>query len=397
MFFQRKLALMFLFSMTLCVHPTNVQNYLFISPNILSRITPFILQTDGNESGTDMYTIKPFCSESVRSTVIFPSNYSDFCSDKSFTGQIDKLNNILMSLQLTLISESIVSRSIIFQFFDQNNVALFSSSLSLTIASQIPLTVFTSNIKINSNPKNSNQQLPVLSIDPIYLLSFDKNALLVHTDSLISLNFFFQQNILYIDFNPIYKSQIPFSLSLSISDTNTKLVSDLLLFRMVSELPETERTSKPGLIPFVILIIIIALVVGIAIKLIHLRQRNQNLNLQGSINGKKLANINTSISNDIQDKTVVLTQSIVTWNKKLLDKHKHKHNNDSQEDTHMNIMSKNKSRTGEPSITPGEFGKEVSRRYKAFDEISEIDIEAGELKSPSSSLGNSSFLDDFNL
>ena len=377
------------------------KSVLYLVNNKTSKISPFVMVNEKNDKNENAYVLKYKCSSDFEKWTRVETPNTDFCKRKQFIGKIEEINKFLNSIFVSYNGPDTRDLFIAFSCFDKFGNNLFSFTQGLQVIQAIPITIHTNDIQIADGKKGVNQKYPILSVNPFYLISFDKSSLIAVTNSNLQSQLSLQKDTVYltINYNPETNTTYPDNIEIYLSDAYTGLVSDSLIVTINIEGSHYKLVTEDQFLQYGFLLGISALLllmIGYC-----LRQRNNNQdgnNLQASINTHHIIT-EAQNGSKLNDKSEMLTSSIVAWNRKLLDNLKKKSDLETQESQNLVSMSKKQFKKIQASDQPISFARENSRSSKAkpFDDLSEIQTDPNDLKSPSGSCGNSSFLEDFNL
>lgn len=377
------------------INPVNVQNLIYLIPGSETRMTPFRLQSDMNDSVNSIYNLLIICSDSVQEGVGFLQNQSNFCQNGHFRGSILEINQFLETLKATIININSKSLKISYKLLNDQGIEIFAIDQHMSVLDKIPISLFTNIAKFESDESKSENKVAILAVDQDYLSSFDRNNLSFLGKNLSNFVFSFQQNILYLKLSDNQHSLLPNTIEFNIYDAVTKFSSDKISIRIIGASDIFLPISKKNLVFGAVIFAIVLTCLVIIIYCIRQKLKS-GANARENINSKNLAMRNNS-SGISGESPQVLTHSIVTWNKKLIEMHKKKTTLESQEDTNLIILNRDKMKEFDDSNRPEEFARDHSGKHRPFEDISEINTESMDLKEPASGCGNSSFLEDFNL
>ena len=377
----------------------DANSLLFLAPHKITKMAPFILEKDPTEDETKVFVLKYTCSETFQKFAHFKLDNVVFCSQNNITGTIIQLNERLQLLKATFEGPKSNDLFINYNLFDELENNLFTFTQGLQLIDHIPVHVLKTQVEINGESNASIARFPIFSLNRIYLSSFENPVITISQTSDLFSQLSFEQGTLYLNFKMKTETQniFPIYLMVSIVDVTNKIQSEDVYVRIISNSTEEGWVSSVKL-PEVIFMFVVLMLLASAVVYCFRRGINRNQNqLMNSINANKAQN-NDQNASKIGEKSELLTQSIITWNKRLVELHKKKTGVDTQEDAYLITMPHDRKVRSSNSDRMNEFGKEYSKKNRPFDDLSEIHIDGeNDLKSPAGSCGNSSFLEDFNL
>lgn len=397
------LAICLLSHFVTTLEPVKVHTLYYLTSNAMTPIVPFQIGTDARDTPSDLLSLHVSCSPDVTESVLFLPQDNSFCKDLVVNGTVQELNSYLSSLKASCSGTSGSTLWITYQLNNTQNDNVFSISQTFSVVSHIPVNLLSTLVKLDVSQSTSAARVAVLTVDQNYQASFGLDSISVSGLEEAGVTFHFEDNIMYMlpakdDKSLISQGQT--SLKITLTDSSTKLSSDPLKITLIFTNTSSNRSAK-----FKVLAVVGAFlsVFGIAALccIMSWKRQSSGADLQHSIDAKQLASLPTEAEQS-QEKTVVLTESIVSWNKRMLEKHKNKSEQMNNEDTNIVILGRDRARKsehgfGERHHRREDMVRENSRRYRPFDDISEINIESMDLKSPVDGGANHSFLEDFNL
>ena len=358
-------------------------------PNTDNHITPFQIESTGKNEEKADYRLNITCNQQVIDKAERNSSKGDYCKAGLLTDNLDGINTILASLSIH--TQDIEERKefvidyALYYIDEAGENQEFSFKQKLFVANQISVIKDNEIIQYQKGKPN-NFELKILTIKQEYYKNAKDHEFVINfnNEKPVWVSYSFIANTLY------FKGETPGNLdeeiefSFTIYDKQTGLSSESveIEFAKINHESSTGSSKLMILILFIIFSIVIIFIV-VAIYYVakknkfedrSLRRNNDELPTDGSVN--------------------VLSDSILNWNKQLVEKHKHKmveltEGSDSQMDPDR-----------APAFSYNKFDESFddvedrSLKFKVSDKLSEIEhIEEEEKKEDD---GNrSSFLDDF--
>ena len=358
-------------------------------PNTDNHITPFQIESTGKNEEKADYRLNITCNQQVIDKAERNSSKGDYCKAGLLTDNLDGINTILASLSIH--TQDIEERKefvidyALYYIDEAGENQEFSFKQKLFVANQISVIKDNEIIQYQKGKPN-NFELKILTIKQEYYKNPKDHEFVINfnDEKPVWVSYSFIANTLY------FKGETPEDLdeeiefSFTIYDKQTGLSSESveIEFAKINHESSTGSSKLMILILFIIFSIVIIFIV-VAIYYVakknkfedrSLRRNNDELPTDGSVN--------------------VLSDSILNWNKQLVEKHKHKmveltEGSDSQMDPDR-----------APAFSYNKFDESFddvedrSLKFKVSDKLSEIEhIEEEEKKEDD---GNrSSFLDDF--
>ena len=137
-----------------------------------------------------------------------------------------------------------------------------------------------------------------------------------------------------------------------------------------------------------VLLLIVCLAIGVGAFLFCLMKKFGRKRMSSDVEGEK--GVRSSKRHEL------LTQSIITWNKKVVQKHQHKNVAERADDPNFISMNKNHALGNLSSNKKLENSEEEGEGYQPFEDLSQIDVD-NQPKQSSESKNNSYFLEEFKL
>ena len=368
----------------------NAQTGLLILPNTPNPIAPFTLNPETESEKSISYHLEIKCSDNVAKNILFSGPYADLCTDSS---KIDTLENFNSNFKETFASlmdrdNKIKDLKISYTIhYTEDNKSPIVFEQELSIATEIP--IHRVNKVIYYQPNSSTAfDLKILEIQDIYFNNAKHNeyTIVLNNNKFPDwLHYDFESNELYFAGKTPYDLEDSLSFSFSIMDRQTGLTSENIVIETKSSI-EGESTGGKTLV--IVLFLIFTGVIASILIIIFIsskKKRKDASNLKNSVNAH---------NKHFQDNTTnVLSDSILQWNKKLVERHRTKTFNLADYDTGIDKPGRSPGFAYEKFDDSFEMTEnDKSGDIRISDKISEIRIDE---ESKQMDEGNkSSFFDD---
>lgn len=316
---MKTLFLLSLSKTIFALHLISENPKLLLLPKTDNHVNPFNIHTDNaNETSAD-FQLQITCNDNVITQTTPSSLRGDFCKQVIYTDSIKSLNSLLSSLTLRLGESAEANSSFVINYkLLYSNEGEGKGDLGLVqtmeVADSIP--VVRLNTAINYKKKSETAfSLKIAEVSGGYFLSSDKHAftiILKEGEMPDWLNYSFEEGSLYFSGSTPNSLDKDLEFSLAISDKITGLSSEDIKVRFTSSnLNQSGGNRVFILVGFVILSLVVIVVIVI---LYWIAKKNK---LQKF--GDKKVDMEES-----QRDVNVLSDSILNWNKKLVEKHRSK-------------------------------------------------------------------------
>ena len=369
------------------------QTELLILPNVANSIEPFKLEAETESEKAMAYRLEVKCSENVAYSLEFNGTDPEYCSTESKTGTIESLNGILQGTNATILTGGAELKDLKISYninYTENGKSPLAFEQQLTVATEIP--VHRVNKKIYYQPGSSTGfNLKVLEIQDNYYRNASSNDFTI----VLSKNRFpdwlefqFVGNDLYFSGRTPRDLDSSHSFSFTLQDKQTGLSSSEIEIEITSSI---EGQAMGGKTMVVVLFLIFTGVIGCILLIIFVaskKKRGETSNLKHSVN---------AYNQGYQDTTTnVLSDSILQWNKKLVERYKTKSIGFIPESTSNESPERSPGFAYENFDASFEISEERrSPNIKISDRLSEI--KGDSQKTNRSESNKSSFFDDIRL
>ena len=358
-------------------------------PNTDNHITPFQIESTGKNEEKADYRLNITCNQQVIDKAERNSSKGDYCKAGLLTDNLDGINTILASL--TIHTQDIEERKefvidyALYYIDEAGENQEFSFKQKLFVANQISVIKDNEIIQYQKGKPN-NFELKILTIKQEYYKNAKDHEFVINfnDEKPVWVSYSFIANTLY------FKGETPGNLdeeiefSFTIYDKQTGLSSESVEIEF-AKINHESSTGSSKLMILILFIIFSIVIIFIVVAIYYVAKKNK-------FEDRSLKRNNDEMPTD--GSVNVLSDSILNWNKQLVEKHKHKmveltEGSDSQMDPDR-----------APAFSYNKFDESFddvedrSLKFKVSDKLSEIEhIEEEEKKEDD---GNrSSFLDDF--
>jgi len=379
-----------LFGATLAATIDDQRDQILILPNQVNQLTPFTIKAD-NKDPPDTILILDIECPAIESVAIRDGEGVNVCPKTSKSGSLAEVNKLISALSYS-ISEAIATKFTVKYSLKQisEGQIITQSKFAQTcqIATEIPIKVYEPEIKLTTG--TGSVEYLVLSIDQEYFAKTDPSYLAIVFDKKPEwVDSTFVGADYYVKIQTNTSSLSDRKLKLFIKDSKSGLKTKSVAFGIDFLDIDAKSAAKNGsqyyflafLVIFGLVIIALIFVIYFANQKVSCRE-----NLQESIDGPKRANtMITTNCQSFEDKSTVLTDSIINWNKQLVERHRTKcpnilDNSGVQEKSRLHAidMVQSYGRFDE-SDHAEEFAREVD--HEDFEDISEIHQDSPSVKS----------------
>lgn len=358
-------------------------------PNTDNHITPFQIESTGKNEEKADYRLNITCNQQVIDKAERNSSKGDYCKAGLLTDNLDGINTILASLSIH--TQDIEERKefvidyALYYIDEAGENQEFSFKQKLFVANQISVIKDNEIIQYQKGKPN-NFELKILTIKQEYYKNAKDHEFVINfnDEKPVWVSYSFIANTLY------FKGETPGNLdeeiefSFTIYDKQTGLSSESVEIEF-AKINHESSTGSSKLMILILFIIFSIVIIFIVVAIYYVAKKNK-------FEDRSLKRNNDELPTD--GSVNVLSDSILNWNKQLVEKHKHKmveltEGSDSQMDPDR-----------APAFSYNKFDESFddvedrSLKFKVSDKLSEIEhIEEEEKKEDD---GNrSSFLDDF--
>lgn len=313
--------ILILFQIATSLRVTNTNNKVLLLPKANNMLVPFVLEPETESEKIENYVLEIQCSESVKNNIEFTGTYEGFCVDGNRTDTIPNINAALQGTFAMITGDISKMKDLRIGYmihYSENGKNAIAFEQDLSVAQDIPINKV--NRMIFYQPHSSTTfDLKILDIQASYF----RNALNNEFTIVISnnkfpdwLTFEFEKNELYFSGKTPANLEDEYSFDFSIQDKQTGLLSSLVNIQITSSV---EGQSPQGKVLVIVLFLIFSGVIACILLIIFITSKKKHTdakNLQNSVNAQ---------NKGLQDTTThVLSDSILQWNKKLVERHRTK-------------------------------------------------------------------------
>lgn len=293
-----------------------------ILPQNDNLITPFILEPDTDSENTVSYILQILCSESLKEHIEFIGKEPQICTKASTTDTVSNLNVILQNTYARLKNEgSKVSdlRITYIIIYSENGKDPLTFEQQFVVSTEIPINRVNKVIYYQSN-SSTTFDLKILEIQDSYFRNaVDHEFIVIFDDKGFPdwLKFQFESNALYFSGRTSLELSTSYSFSFRVQDKVTGLLSESVTMNVVNSI-ESEVSGNKALI--IVLFLIFTGIIACILLIVFIsskKKQNDEKNLQKSVNAQNKQFQDTT-------STPVLSDSILKWNEKLVERHRNK-------------------------------------------------------------------------
>ena len=362
-------------------------------PNKEIGLTPFTVRAETDRENELDFELQFICSKATNQALTFGSPDSDICTKESYTGTIAEINTYLQNIKVSVTSSSsakgntYIRYSINYKDGDHKDTRKkFEQHLKIT--TKIPTDVINDEIFYKHNSETSFS-LKVVEINPAYSENVDNDQLsiVMKENTLPSwVKYSFKNNALYLEGETPSDLDNDINFTFMIQDKLTDLKSDEITVGIVNS-EEINNTSSRILVLSLFIILSLGMLSAILLVFIRGNKEDKKPTMIASVENQQM-----NAQNDQKDaNNDVLSDSILQWNKKLINKHKEKSEND------LSFNSEKHSKTPEFGYEQfdqsfGSGDDNVSPDFKISDRLS--DIQPTEKENQETEGNKSAFFED---
>lgn len=288
-------------------------------PKILNTIVPFSLVPESENERNVAYTIEIRCSDNVKTHIEFSGIDPNICTHDNITDKIVNLNANLHGTYAAIKGDNVKTKDLKINYvihYLENNTRTITFEQELVVAQEISIHRVNKAIYYQPNSVTAFD-LKILEIQESYFRNAQTHEFtIVISNNKIPdwLQYRFENGELYFSGKTPNDLSSSYSFSFMIQDKQTDLFSPNVDIQIDSSI---ECQSPGGKVLVVILFLIFTGVIACVLFIILVCSRKKTTNpaqLKLSINFQ---------DRPLQDTTTnVLSDSILQWNKKLVDRHK---------------------------------------------------------------------------
>lgn len=304
---------------------SNPQSNILLLPQTPSALAPFTLQSENESERSVSYKLQVRCSDSLRSIVSFSNASNDICATGDATDTIENLNQLLQRANATLVQDAkaVKDANVLYTLhYAEDGSKTIAFQQTFAVATEVPVHII--NKTIYFQPGSSTAfDLKVLTVQNEYLRSepHPQLAMVVTSGHMPEwLTAQFENGELYFAGRTPTELQDDYKFSFAVQDKTTGLVSNDMEITLAGSLDGQAPNSKALVI---VLFLIFTGIVACILLLIFMFSR------KNAPNGDTLKHDVAAQVAQQQDKVDssanVLSDSILNWNKKLIEKHQTRH------------------------------------------------------------------------
>lgn len=392
-----------LFGTTLAAAIADQRDQILVLPNQANQLLPFTIKSDDNDPLDTFFIVDIECPP-VNSVVIRDDHGSNICPKATKTGPAIEVNNFLAALSYSP-SEAISEKFAVKYSFKQISEGQTKSNSIVVqtcqIATEIPIKVYEPDIKLTTG--TGSVEYLILSIGQEYYSKTTPSNLSVVFDKRPEwIDSTFVGADFYVKIQTNTSSPSDQKINLSISDSKsglkTKSITVNIDFLDLKTKSAAKNDSQYYFLTFLVIFAVVIIILIFVIYYANQKVTNRE-NLKESIDGQKRSNaMITTNCQSFEEKSTVLTDSIINWNKQMVEKHKMKcsiifDNSGVKEQSRLNAIDMAQSYGKfDESDHAEEFAREVNEDN--FQDISEIQQDNSSVKSQEFNQ-KSSFLEEF--
>lgn len=400
----------------------NQQDNVILFPNMQNKLTPFTIRPTSGEDSSALYKLIAECSPSLTGGTDFTPSDSGFCSSKGTEGTVDKLNNLLSSIRLQPNTTSLSDASINYSISPVNAATdgaqtTFSQKVGLTTS--IPVAALASRMIFKANDGASGQspiKTLVAEVGSSYLLNGGSSGLTVTFEQRPDwLDYSVESGKVYLVANPPFDPSNNRTVYYTVNDVARGLSSASLSAQLTRGVltDANPRSKEQTQLYFLILLGVFTLIIALFVIVLYAVNKRAmgHDRLKESIGGQqKRAGAPDNLNHSYDGKSSVLSDSILQWNKRLVEMHKTKGGNQMLNTSHTkDHESLDKSKVmNYQRFDDSDHAEEHSHDHSngaGFEDISEIqqDVETDNdqnhlvIREENNQPKHSSFIDEFNL
>lgn len=302
---------------------TNTISDALLLPNTDNKIEPFTLLAETNSEKEATYTLEVVCSQNTKTNIVFSGKNPNICTTDEFTGTVDEINAILVGTIARLKNEDPKPTNLDINYSistaDQSKEML-SFEQDLIVSTFLP--VQRVNRVIYYEPNSATTfNLKILEIPQSYYLNAgDHQFDIVMSNNRLPdwMSYNIVNNELYFTGTTPDNLEKTYSFIFMVQDKQTGLKSESINVDVSSSMESQVSNDKAVIIVvFLIFTGIVACVLLIVLISSKKQTTNSAVALQQTVNDNEKQRIDRT-------STHVLSDSIINWNKKLIQRHKTK-------------------------------------------------------------------------
>ena len=373
-----------LFALTL----TNQKQKIAITTSSLVNLNPFqIIIDSAKKDEILMVSISASCSSFLETQTFSEENEKFVCLLSDEILSLEDANALLRSIKIQTISNSPnkMENTITYKIKAMGEETEFLQTVDSF--SSIPITTIAQTFYFDPNSSKTSEQ-KILSVDPSYLSSFESSEL--KFDCITTVPSYLRITLKSAElFFTTSKAGYHLSdriMRLSVFDLKTRLESESIDVKLKPIYSQTEDSDSSNTETFLKGCIALLLVIVLAFAVVlyfGFKRSNQTIEIRRNIE----QNSELKIVSQNEMKTIIMSDSILQWNKMLMEKYSKKKGDHSG---HHNSFSRN-FEFDHKDLSPRKSSANSSKFKDKFDNFSDISMEGH------SSKNHNSFVSGINI
>ena len=417
---MRTLLLLALFA----IHVTsftldNQQNNVLLFPKAQNKLAPFTINLSAGEDASQILSLTASCPPEVASALKFGSGNA-LCSSAGIQGTASSLNELLSGIMWDTSAVAATNATVSYSVSPVNTSNATTFAQSLALATSVPVTVLNDSIALSGTTSDASQvpsKTLLAQIAPYYLANAASSNLSVFYDEKPDwMDYYLDNGKIYLVATPPSNLASNFTMNYSINDSTRSLTSRLLAVRITQTTATgtTTHSKEQTQLYFLILLGIFTLIIALFVIVLYAVNKRAMAHdrLKESIGGQQNRAAADPHNMSYDGKASVLSDSILQWNKRLVEMHRHKGEQilNTSATRELEHESLNHSRANNyQRFDDSEHNEELSpvQGQATFEDISEIhqdgdlepEIEQHDLviRTDDKEIKRSSFIDEFKL
>ena len=352
---------------TLLVLETSKTVYLVY--NKTTTFTIFQLIPGPSESNSTKFTLEYDCSAIEQTRIVFKTNSSMFCDKKSLTGTIEELNLKFAAFSVYSLLDSPTSCQMHFEIKNTNSTSIFNSTLNFRSIFRIPLTGINNRIWFIPEKLLIVQNLTVAVIDSEFCEFFGLKTITIKVENGSKFSGYFFANCILVKTIGLDEIEsYPKQFNITIEDNISGLKSEPINLMIYGMNISASFNESEVLVVLVFLTVLGLIYAGM---FCYVKNESQRRNRNGYRKSQQNENYlkNDKVS-QTENSKIVLSESILNWNQRLLVKYKSRPMN-TRENFEKNINNILKMPKEKTELM---MKQNVIQENKSFEDLSEIDM-----------------------
>lgn len=315
-------VLIFVVQSLLALKITNPQASILLLPESKRALAPFALQPESESEHVASYKLKIHCSESASDILLFGDAVGDICAKYEVSDTVNGINALLEKVEVTLAQDAKAtdSASVLYTIVnEQDETKTIAFQQALKVATEVPVLVV--NEAIYFQPGSASAfNVKILSVEDEYLQAEPQPLFsIVITAGLLPdwLQYQFEKGELYFTGSTPADLGSNLSFSFAVQDKTTGLISHDMEISLAASLNGQVSSNKALVI--VLFLIFTGIIACILLLIFMFSRKNAPNGVQ--LKQSMAAHVAQQQEN-VDSSGNVLSDSILNWNKKLIEKHK---------------------------------------------------------------------------